>query len=190
MWLTKVPRTLTLFTLLALFSQFDLLMAQPTFTEVAKPTSPEDDSKPNSDSVPEVIPIVCGFENIVILRFKYKTDLLAGLEESVAENGIQNAVILSGIGSVRNYHIHSVSNNEFPSKNIYIKDPDSPADLSSISGYIINGRVHAHVTLTDEEGAFGGHLEHGTTVFTFAIVTLGILNEGTDISWVDDKTIR
>ena len=186
----KHHRTLIVFALVVLLSQSDTLLAQPTFKEVTKSTSPEEDSKPNSDSVPEVISIKSEFENIVILRFKYKTDLLQGLEESVAENGIQNAVILSGIGSVGNYHIHSVSNSEFPSKNIYIKDPDSPADLSSISGYIIDGRVHAHVTLTNEEGAFGGHLEHGTTVFTFAIVTIGILKEGTDISWVDDKTYR
>jgi predicted DNA-binding protein with PD1-like motif len=175
---------------MALLLQPDFLVAQASYKTVVKPTSPEEDAKPNSDTVPEVIPIDCEFDKVVILRYKYKSDLLKGLEESVADKGIQNAVILSGIGSVRNYHIHSVSNNTFPSENIYIKDEDAPADLASINGYVIDGRVHAHVTLTNEKGAFGGHLEYGTSVFTFAIVTLGILNEGVDLSWVDDKTYR
>jgi hypothetical protein len=33
-------------------------------------------------------------------------------------------------------------------------------------------------------------LEPGTTVFTFAIVTLGILGDGVDMSRVDDKAYR
>jgi len=59
-----------------------------------------------------------------------------------------------------------------------------------MNGYIIDGRVHAHVTLTNEDGAFGGHLEEGTTIFTFAIVTIGIFKDGIDLSRVDDKTYR
>jgi predicted DNA-binding protein with PD1-like motif len=187
MWL---QRLCTLIFVLALFAQTKHIIAQPTYKTVVKATTPEDDSKPNSDSIPEVIPMDGEFKQVIILRYKFNTDLLKGLEESVAEKGIQNAVILSGIGSVRNYHIHSVSNNTFPSENIYIKDVDAPADLASINGYVIDGRVHAHVTLTNEKGAFGGHLEYGTTVFTFAIVTLGILEEGMDLSRVDDKTYR
>ena len=107
-----------------------------------------------------------------MLRLKYETDLLAGIEEAVKDENIQNAVILAGAGSLRNYHIHSVGNRTFPSKNIHVKDPTGPADLASMNGYIVNGRVHAHVMLTCAEKAFGGHLEPGTTVFTFAIVTL------------------
>lgn len=183
-------RTFILFALFSLFGQPDSLFAQPTYKTVLKPTTPKEDAKPNSNTVPEVILIDCEFDKMVILRFKYKSDLLKGLEESVADMDIQNAVILSGIGSVRNYHIHSVSNNIFPSENIYIRDEDAPADLASVNGYVIEGRVHAHVTLTNEEGAFGGHLEYGTSVFTFAIVTLGILKEGVDLSRVDDKTFR
>jgi predicted DNA-binding protein with PD1-like motif len=164
--------------------------AQAVKSVVIKATNPADDSKSNSDSIPDVIPIYGEFDRILVLRFKYKTDLLNGLREMASEENIQNGVILSGIGSVRNYHIHSVSNNEFPSENIYIKDPDAPADLASINGYIIDGRVHAHVVLTDENGAFGGHLEEGTSIFTFAIVTIGVFKDGIDLSKVDDKTYR
>jgi predicted DNA-binding protein with PD1-like motif len=166
------------------------ISGQAVKTEVIKATTPGDDSKENSDSVPEVIPVYGEFDRILVLRFKYKSDLLKGLREMARQENIKNGVILSGIGSVRNYHIHSVSNNEFPSENIYIRDPNAPADLASINGYVIDGRVHAHVTLTDEDGAFGGHLEEGTSVFTFAIVTIGVFKDGIDLSWVDDKTYR
>jgi predicted DNA-binding protein with PD1-like motif len=130
------------------------------------------------------------FDRVLIVRLKYQTDLLAGLERAVKTNHIRNAVILSGIGSVRGFHIHSVSNRTFPSKDTFVKNPTAPADLVSINGYVIDSRVHAHVTLATADKAFGGHLEPGTEVFTFAIVTIGVLNDKADLSRVDDKTYR
>ncbi len=181
----------TLFRLLALTAlALALAAAQQTRTEVTRVTTPHDDSKPNSDKVPEAYAISGQFERIVVLRFKYQADLLAGLEQMVKQHKIRNAVILSGIGSVRNYHLHSVSNRTFPSKNIYIKDPATPADIVSINGYVIDGRLHPHMTLADSDKAFGGHIEPGTSVFTFAIVTMGVFGDGVDLSKVDDKTYR
>jgi predicted DNA-binding protein with PD1-like motif len=55
---------------------------------------------------------------------------------------------------------------------------------------VIDGRVHAHVTFANSDKAFGGHLEAGTTVFTFAVVTVGVLSDGADLSRVDAKTYR
>mgnify|MGYP005844894255 CR=1 FL=1 len=164
--------------------------AQRTVREVTKPTTPADDAKPNSASVPDVYAVPAQIQKVLILRFKYQTDLLAGLEKMVKENGIRNAVILSGIGSARNYHYHAVSNRTFPSKNIYVKDPSAPADIASMNGYIIGGRIHAHITFADAERAFGGHLEPGTEVFTFAVVTLGVLSGGVNLDRMDDKTHR
>lgn len=164
--------------------------AQVSRQEVVKPTTPHDDSKANSPDVPDVYAISGKFERVVVLRFKYQADLLAGLEKMVKQHGIKNAVIMSGIGSVRNYHVHSVSNRTFPSKNIFIKDPTEPADIISINGYVINGRLHPHMTLTTGEKAFGGHIEPGNNVFTFAIVTLGVFGDDVDLGKVDDKTYR
>src|SRR3979409_281062 len=90
-----------------------VIQAQPTRTEVTKATTPADDSKANSDKVPDVYAISGQFERVLVLRFKYQADLLAGIERMVKEQKIRNAVILAGAGSVRNYHIHSVSNRTF-----------------------------------------------------------------------------
>ena len=164
--------------------------AQKTVTEIVKPTTPEDDAKPNSDKVPDVYAVSGQLKRVVVMRFKYQADLLAGMEKMVKEQKIKNAVFLSGIGSLRNYHIHAVSNRTFPSKNIFTKDPTAPADIVSINGYVIDGRIHAHMTLTNEEHAFGGHIEPNNNVFTFAIVTLGVFDDAVDLGKVDDKTYR
>jgi predicted DNA-binding protein with PD1-like motif len=166
-----------------------LVFGQQTRTEVTKATTPADDSKPNSSKVPDVYALSGKFERVVVLRFKYEAELLAGLERMVKQQKIRNAVILAGAGSVRGYQIHTVSNRTFPSKNTYVKDPTAPADIVSMNGYIIDGRVHAHMTMATADHAFGGHLEPETTVFTFAIITIGVL-EGVDLAKVDDKTYR
>jgi predicted DNA-binding protein with PD1-like motif len=155
----------------------------------AAPT-PEGDSKPNSDKVPDVYAVKGQFDRILVLRFKYNTDLLGGIEKMVKQEKIRNAVILSGAGGVRGYQIHQVSNRDFPSKNMFVKNPTEPADVISMNGYIINGRIHAHITLATPDRAFGGHLEPGTTVFTFGIVTLGVMSDGADFTNLDDKTYR
>jgi predicted DNA-binding protein with PD1-like motif len=164
--------------------------AQQTRREIVKPATPAEDSKPNSDKVPDVYAVSGRFDRVLVLRFKFDTDLLAGLEKMVKQEKIRNAVILAGAGSVRGYQVHSVSNRTFPSKNVYTRDPTKPADIVSMNGYVIDGRIHAHMTMTDEERAFGGHLEPGTSVFTFAVVTVGVFADGIDLSKADDKTWR
>ena len=175
---------------LTIFALAGALAAQQTRTEVTKATTLADDAKANSEKVPDVYAVTGNFDRVLVLRFKYQADLLAGLESMVKQHKIRNAVILAGAGSVRNYQIHSVSNRTFPSKNTYVKDPTAPADIISMNGYVIDGKIHAHMTMANSEKAFGGHLEPGTNVFTFAIVTVGVLTDGADLSRVDDKTYR
>ena len=167
-----------------------LLLAQQTRHEVTNSQGAAADAKENSDSVPDVYAIPSQFERVLIFRFKYQTDLLAGMEQMVKQNRIKNAVILSGAGSVRGYQVHQVSNRTFPSKNMFVKDPTAPADMISMNGYVMDGKIHAHVTLANPDHAFGGHLEPGTSVFTFAIVTVGVLPDNLDLSKLDDKSYR
>ena len=168
-----------------------MLCAQETRHEVTNASArPEDDKKANSDKIPDVYAVPTQFDRVLILRFKFDTDLLAGIEKMVKQEKIRNAVILAGAGSVRGYHLHQVSNRDFPSKNMFVKNPTEPADMISMNGYIMDGKIHAHVTLATPDKAIGGHLEPGTPVFTFAIVTVGVLKDGADLSHLDDKAYR
>jgi predicted DNA-binding protein with PD1-like motif len=168
-----------------------LASAQQTRREQTnRSPNPTDDTKPNSAAVPDVYAINGQFDRIVTLRFKFGADLLAGMEKMVAQEKIRNAVILAGAGSVRGYQLHQVSNRDMPSKNMFEKDPNAPADLISMNGYVIDGKIHAHMTLATPDHAFGGHLEPGTEVFTFGIVTIGVMKDGVDFTHLDDKTYR
>jgi len=167
------------------------LPAQETRREVvhASPNA-ADDARPNSDRVPDVYAISATVQRVVVLRFKFGTDLLAGLKTMVKDQKIRNALILSGFGSVRNFQVHQVSNRDLPSKDVFVKNPTAPADIISMSGVITEGRVHPHITLANAEKAFGGHLEPGTNVFTFAVITLGVLADDVDLSRVDEANNR
>ncbi len=127
---------------------------------------------------------------MVVLRFKFGADLLAGLQREIAERKIRNAVILSGAGSVRGFQVHQVSNRDLPPKDMFVKNPTAPAEIIGMSGVVANGRVHPHITMATADKAFGGHLEPGTTIFTFAVVTLGVLDDNVDLSRVDDWNNR
>ena len=167
------------------------LSAQETRHEVVHTSpNPADDTKPNSDGVPEVYALNAGLQRIVVLRFKFGADLLAGLQRAVKEQNIRNAVILSGFGSVRNYQVHQVGNRDIPPKDVLVKNPSAPADIIAMSGMVAGGRVHPHITMANPDKAFGGHLEPGTNVFTFAVVTLGVLDDKVDLSKVDDWNNR
>ena len=148
------------------------------------------DSKPNNPNVPDVFAVSGHLERIVVLRFKFGTDLLAGLKKMVAQEKIKNAVILSAFGSVRGYQLHMVANRDMPAKILFIKNPTAPADIIGMSGMVMNGRIHPHITLANGDKAFGGHLEPDTTVFTFAVVTLGVLDDSIDMSRFDDSSYR
>jgi predicted DNA-binding protein with PD1-like motif len=165
--------------------------AQVTRTEETHASAnPADDLKPNSDSVPSGIAVSGQFERVVVLRFKYDTDLLAGMEEMVKKEKIGNGVILAGIGALRNYALHHVSNRTLPNKVMIEKDPTASADIVSMNGYIVNGKIHAHMTLATEGKAIGGHLDPGNKVFIYAIVTIGVLPDSMDMSKFQETNYR
>jgi predicted DNA-binding protein with PD1-like motif len=110
-------------------------------------------------------------KNLIFVRLNPGDDLLGALEEAAKSNNIKNAVILCGIGSARSHHFHVVGTRENPPRNDFVKE-EKASDIAGISGYIIEGRVHAHIVHSDTEKAFGGHLHHGVEVLTFAILTL------------------
>ena len=176
----KLPAALALLLLAA--------PAQAQVTVIQNPVTPAD-AKPNDPSVPDAYALSGQFERVVVLRMKNKSDLLRGLEDMVKQQGIKNGVILSGIGSLRGYHVHQINNRDFPTRNVFTKALDTPCDLVGMNGYVVNGVVHAHMMLGTGEKAINGHLEPGTEVFTYAIVTIGVMN-GTDLSRIDDKSYR
>jgi predicted DNA-binding protein with PD1-like motif len=144
-------------------------------------------SEPPAPAAPPVHTVSSRFSRVVVVRLKNDADLLDGLKTAVAQEKIKNAVILSGAGSLTSYHVHVVSNTVFPPTNAFFQGA-GPYDLLTTTGYIIDGRVHAHIAFSNTEKTLGGHLEPGTRVFTFAIITLGVLEEPASLQRFDDYT--
>jgi predicted DNA-binding protein with PD1-like motif len=109
-----------------------------------------------------------------VLRLDPGEDLLEGLQRAATELGVRDGVFLSGIGSLTSYHVHVVASTDLPPENAFMKG-EGPYDILAITGHVLGGRVHAHLTFSDTEQAMGGHLEPGSHVLTFAIVTLAEL---------------
>ena len=172
-----------------------LLLALPAAALVSTHTvrhnpTPED-LRPNDPKVPEAYALTGKFDRIVVMRLKYKSDLLHGMEKLVAQEHIRNGVILSGIGSLRGYSVHNVASRDYPAADVFTKDPNMAADLIGMNGLIVNGAIHAHIMMGigDKALAYAGHLEPGSEVLTYAIVTVGVMDH-TDLGRVDDATYR
>lgn len=166
------------------------LAAQETRRVVRNPSpNPTDDSKANSASVPDAYAQTGHFDRIVVIRLKNRANLLEGMKKVVAEQHIQNGVILSAIGSLRGYEVHAISNRDLPTQDTFVKNPTQPVDLVSMNGYVINGRIHAHMTLATPDKVIAGHVEEGNEVYTYAIVTIGVMHD-TNLDKIDDKGYR
>ena len=122
---------------------------------------------------------------MVMIRLRHGTDVLEGLNAGLAEQKVRNAVIVGGFGSVIRYHVHVVSTPVLPTKDVFTK-VDRPQDVLNVSGYVIDGRLHPHMTLADEKAAAGGHVEPGTHVLTFLNVALAVLPDDVSLARFDD----
>ena len=168
-----------------------LALCVPASAQLVRHPATKDDARPNDPKVPDSYTLAGRFDRVVVIRAKNKTDLLTEMEKQVKAQNIKNAVILSGIGSVRGYRFHNVAGRDYPVPDMFVSAPNTPADFIGMNGYVVNSVIHAHIILAlgDNKGTtVSGHLEKGTEVLTFAIVTLGIMN--TDLGRVDDMTYR
>lgn len=118
----------------------------------------------------------------IALRLNPGDDLLLSLRRAVEEQGLRNAAILSGVGSLDRYHYHVVATTNMPPGNVF-EQGEGPFDIVTVTGLILDGRVHAHVTFSDTESAYGGHLEEGCRVLTFAVIVLAETQDAAFTNW-------
>jgi len=142
-----------------------------------------------AEDAPAVHTIPSPVNRVVVVRLKHKTDILEGLKQAMEREKIKNAVIISGFGSVGAYNIHVVSNMNLTYKNTFAK-ASGPFDVLTVSGMVIGGNIHAHITLSNLRKTTGGHLEPGTSVLTFASITLGVLSDSANLARIDDPEWR
>ncbi len=109
----------------------------------------------------------------VVVSLDKGEDLLASLEDVIAEYEIESGVILSGYGTVDRSTLHMVTTTGFPPEE-YFDKKEGPLEVISLDGIIAEGKLHAHITLSDTEQAYGGHLEPGCRILYLGEVVIGV----------------
>jgi hypothetical protein len=122
----------------------------------------------------------------VVLRLDQGDLVLESIEKVLEETGIQQGVVISGIGTLDQSVLHMVTTTGYPAVEYFDKKVDQPLEVVSIQGYIADGMPHLHMMISDRNGALGGHLEHGCrTLYLCEIVIMEYLD--IDVQRMMDK---
>ena len=110
------------------------------------------------------------FGKIIPVRLRTHTDLMNGIKKTCEDYGIQQGVVLTGVGSVRKLSIQVLTPNEEVKVGAAYTDPQTipgPIEVLSVQGFIFQTEegemvLHLHGTFSDKEGeVYGGHLVPG-----------------------------
>lgn len=105
------------------------------------------------------------------LRLENGADIKRSIEQLCIENGVDTAVVLSGVGCVKEINIRLAKAVGF-----YLRQEDY--EIVSLNGTVSKGKAHIHIALADEQGrVIGGHLCDGCIVNTTCELVLGVLEE-------------
>lgn len=98
--------------------------------------------------------------------------LLETIEAAIAEHGVQNGAVVSGIGTLKVAKMHHIQHDRFPPEDRFFTI-EKPLEVSNISGIIADGTPHLHMTVGyRDEWTVAGHLEPGSEVLYLAEVTI------------------
>ena len=111
-----------------------------------------------------------GYGKIVILELIRGDLLIESITEALAEEGIQNAVVISAVGSLQKVVYHRPTDMSAAAVD-EIVEIEEPFEISSLSGSVIDGQAHFHFSASSPNRDCGGHLEPGTEVlYLFEVV--------------------
>ena len=107
---------------------------------------------------------------IVIHLFKGE-DVLECIAAECRRLNIKNAIVTSGIGSLRQASYHRIETLENDATNTYLTY-EKPTELCAVQGLVIDGEPHLHAAFCDPEKSYGGHMEPGCKVQYLAEISL------------------
>jgi predicted DNA-binding protein with PD1-like motif len=95
------------------------------------------------------------------IRLDKGDDLLESFEAFIKERRIVDGVVVSGIGTLDQCHMHFVTTINDATQMEFKKWKDSPLEVASIDGIVANGEPHLHMVISNTEHAWAGHVESG-----------------------------
>jgi len=112
----------------------------------------------------------------LVVRFDYGDLLLEGIQEVIKSEGIETGYVTGGIGTFDRCRMHMITTTGFPSDDRVV-EMEGPIELIALQGLIAGGEPHLHVTISDTERAYGGHLEPGCRVLYLGEIRIDVLSE-------------
>lgn len=103
-------------------------------------------------------------KRVHVLRLDPGEDVLCGVKDFLKETGIQQAIVIGGYGTLAAHCLHWVTHNRIPSDHV-IGRSEGGIEILGMSGLVVGGEPHIHVTLATQEGAYGGHMEEGCQAY-------------------------
>ncbi len=112
----------------------------------------------------------------IIMHLTKGEDVLASVQTEIDRLGLKNGILVSAIGSLRCAKLHAITTLEdLPTNDYY--GCSGPIELGSAQGLIINGEPHFHLTVSDSEKTYTGHMEPGCEVQYLAELAILELSE-------------
>ena len=109
---------------------------------------------------------------LVVIGLEPGEMLLESINEAIREHDILNGVVVSGIGTLKNLHMHFITHTDFPPADEFVNIAE-PLELVSVSGIIADGRPHLHVAVScKDRQTWCGHLEPGSEVAYLAEIVI------------------
>lgn len=98
--------------------------------------------------------------------------LLESLTKALADMGIKNGIVTSGIGSLRKLSYHGIKScADHPDD--YFAEINAPMELGAMQGIVLEGVPHIHLICSTPDGKhYTGHLEPGSEVQFLAEISV------------------
>ena len=120
--------------------------------------------------------------HIFPIRLRPNSDLRHSLEALVQDQEWSSAFIVSAVGSLKVAQLRMAGASETVQK-------QGPFEIFALNGTLSSSGVHLHIGLSDAEGVcIGGHLCHGSLIYTTAEIVIGVSNEHTFERTLDPQT--
>jgi predicted DNA-binding protein with PD1-like motif len=118
---------------------------------------------------------------IFFIRIDEGDDVLECVNKFIEDNKVVNGVVVSAIGTLSAGVTHYITTTDYPSSNNFYRFKDTPMEVSSVDGLIVDGAAHLHVVISDTGRVYAGHLEPGCkSLYLFEMAVIEV--EGLDIT--------
>ena len=148
----------------------------------------QDKINENTKGVNYVIYNSAKIKRTIVIHLQMGEDVLESIKAIITKEGIKSGLVLTGYGTLDIARFHYITHTNLPPTDKF-KIMRGPLELISMHGVIASGEPHIHFTFSDDEKAYGGHLEPGCRTLYLCDIVIAEL-EDIDMTFVVDPNTK